>query len=125
MKSDTTSYDPGNFAHETRSSDKRLVLSKGLSATPIAIAGEYVSLNDGTQSDVRFHKNPDAAAVFELNETGGWLYVCNAENVPIGSDFDNGGVGAIEFDETGKVVGYKRIANGTSKNCGGGATPVE
>lgn len=117
-----TSYDPGNFAHQKRSTDSRLILSNGLSATPIGIAGEYVLFHDGTQSNIRFHKNPDAAAVFESNETGGWLHVSNAENIPIGSTWENGGVGAIEFDENGKVVGYERIANGTSKNCGGGST---
>lgn len=31
-------------------------------------------------------------------------------------------MGAIEFDSNGKVVGYERITNYTSKNCGGGKT---
>ena len=33
-----------------------------------------------------------------------------------------GGVGAIEFNAIGEVVGYRRILTGTTWNCGGGRT---
>jgi hypothetical protein len=35
--------------------------------------------------------------------------------LPISSTWENRGEGAIEFDENGKVVGYEKIANGTSR----------
>jgi len=116
------SYEPGNFSQRRRSSDGKVILSNGLSARPIAAAGQYVELADGTQSYLRYHKKPDAAATFEL-PGGGWLYVSNAENENIGTNWDDGGVGAIKFNENGDVVGYERIANYTIKNCGAGKTP--
>lgn len=73
------SYHPGNFDESKRSDDDIILLSNGLSAKPIAFAGQYVQLKDGSaQSNLYFHKKPDAAAVFELPDTGGWLYVTNA-----------------------------------------------
>jgi secreted PhoX family phosphatase len=70
----------------------------------------------------RFHSLPDAAAVFEV-ESGGWLYNSNAENDDPGTAWDQGGVGVLEFDLNGEVVGYRKIASGTRHNCGGGVTP--
>lgn len=116
------SYEPGNFSEQRRSSDGRILLSNGLSAKPIAHEGAFVELADGAQSHLKFHKKPDAAATFPLPD-GGWLYVSNAENENVGTGWDDGGVGAIEFNERGEVVGYERIANWTSKNCGAGKTP--
>ena len=116
------SYEPGKFSEQRRSSDGRILLSNGLSARPIAFSGAFVELVDGTQSHLRFHKNPDAAATFSLPD-GGWLYVSNAENENVGTEWDDGGVGAIEFNADGEIVGYERIANWTSKNCGCGKTP--
>lgn len=72
----------------------------------------------GTQSNIQFLKNPDATAVFELNKTDHWLHVSSlmlTTLLPISSTWENRGVGAIQFDENGKVVGYEKIANGTSR----------
>jgi secreted PhoX family phosphatase len=76
----------------------------------IARAGEPVA-----GSQVAFHPDPDGAATFAAPD-GGWVYVSNSEGTP-------GGVGAIRFDASGKATGYKRIAENTSYNCSGGATP--
>ena len=114
------SYAPGNFSEGQRSLDEKILLSNGLSAVPIAFMGEYVPLVDGTLSTIKFHKNTDAAGVFQMRTGGGWLYVSNAENESNGTQWDDGGVGAIEFNQNGEIVGYSRIANYTSRNCGGG-----
>jgi hypothetical protein len=116
------SYEPGIFSDGKMSDDGLIILSNGLSAKPIAFVGEKVDLIDGSTSDERFHKNPDAAAVFSL-EDGGYLYVSNAENEDRGSEWDEGGVGVIEFNKDGDVVGYRKIVSTTSENCGGGRTP--
>ena len=73
---------------------------------------------------MRFHKDPDGAAVFPKSDgDDGWYYVSNAEEPSVGTDWMNGGVGAIEFDGNGRVVGYARIADRLRQNCGGGKTP--
>jgi len=118
----TLTYEPGVFSNKGQSSDGLIALSNGLSAKPIADVGEPVSLKGGTKSDGLFHKDPDAAAVFALNG-GGWLYVSNAENEEIGESWNNGGVGLLEFDTNGEVIGYHKIVSGTVDNCGGGVSP--
>lgn len=115
-------YEPGVFSKKARSSDGLIRLSNGLSAKPIAYVGERVQLRDGTESQERFHKDPDAAAVFSL-PTGGWIYVSNAENDEMGQDWELGGVGVIEFDPSGAVTGYRKLFSALHDNCGGGVSP--
>jgi hypothetical protein len=115
-------FQPGNFSKGAVSTDKRVKLSNGLSAKPIAQAGKFLTLGGGVKSASRFHKDPDGAAVFS-KRNGGWYYVSNAEEPRAGSNWDNGGVGSIEFNSMGKVVNYTRVASSTKNNCGGGATP--
>ena len=117
------SFEAGNFSDGKRSSDERVILSNGLSARPIAEAGERVKLADGTESELKFHQLPDGAAVFPSKKDNGWLYVSNAENDKSGDDWDHGGVGVLEFNSDGQVTAYYKIASGTKRNCGGGATP--
>jgi hypothetical protein len=105
-------YEPGVFTHGAKSSDGLIILSNGLSAKPIAHSGEYVSFADGGVSAERFHKLPDAAAVFQV-EGGGWLYNSNAENSHPGEAWNQGGVGVLEFGSNGEVVGYRKVASGT------------
>jgi hypothetical protein len=117
------SFSPGNFAQGKRSEDGKIFLSNGLSARPIAQAGDRVKLANGTESELKFHKLPDGAAVFPAKNGKGWLYASNAENDRHGNDWDDGGVGVLAFDETGQVIDYYKIASETKRNCGGGATP--
>lgn len=116
------SYRPGDFSNNARSNDGMLVLSNGLSCTRIATSGQPVALVNGLSSTELFHDQPDGAAVFE-KDNGGWYYVSNSEIVQMGTCWNCGGVGAIEFNDLGHVVGYKRIVGNTRKNCGGGKSP--
>lgn len=89
-----------------------LLLSTGLTARIIARYGDPVTYDTGGQSAIPFHKDPDAAAVFETTD-GGWIYVSNSEDVP-------GGVGAIRFNSNGEVIDYRMVATNSTDNCGGG-----
>ena len=85
-------------------------LPAGFSSRVVAIPGKRV-----VPKGYVWHPYPDGAACF-ATAVGGWIYVSNSERNP-------GGVGTLVFDPTGKVVGGKRILNGTRRNCSGGATP--
>ncbi|UCE88135.1 MAG: DUF839 domain-containing protein [Pseudomonadota bacterium] len=69
------------------------------------------------KSAYRWHAAPDGGATFASND-GGWIYVSNSE-MPNG----NGGAGALRFDSAGNMADAYSILTGTSRNCGGGATP--
>jgi hypothetical protein len=116
------SFRPGDFSTGKLSSDRKIVLSDGLSARPIARAGKYVQLADGSTSSEKFHSLPDGAGVLAKNDNG-WLYASNAENYSSRSKWYDGGVGVLEFNSNGKVIGYQKVASGTRSNCGGGMTP--
>jgi hypothetical protein len=101
--------------------EKRLQLSHGLAARIIARSGrkvQYDSDSGQSYSGKVFHRFPDGAAVFADDETGGWIYVSNSEG-----DTRTGGVGAIRFDDQGRVIGYKRLLSRSKRNCGGSKTP--
>jgi secreted PhoX family phosphatase len=85
-------------------------LPEGFEARLVARAGEPVA-----GSSRPFHPDPDGAAVFAAPD-GGWVYVSNSEGTP-------GSVGALRFGADGRATGYQRIAEKTSYNCSGGATP--
>jgi len=93
-----------------------LELSQGLTAKIVARAGKHVRLRGGALSPDVFHTLPDGAAVFsEPNGSGGWVYVSNSE------DAVDGGVGALYFDNKGRLIHYERLLTGqTRRNCGGG-----
>jgi hypothetical protein len=110
------SFRPGDFSSKRRSNDGMIDLSNGLSCIRIAKTGEKVKLAGGKKSKVQFHDQPDGAAVFRKRSGGGWYYVSNAEVDKLGSSWDKGGVGRIEFNKHGKVIGYERIANNMGKN---------
>ena len=95
-----------------------LRLSTGLDVRIIATEEQPVQYANGGQSSVNLHLNPDGAAVFLKNDnTGNYFYVSNSEVV------GTGGVGSIEFDANGNVVGYNRVLSGTNNNCSGGRSP--
>jgi secreted PhoX family phosphatase len=86
----------------------------------MARKNQPVVLADGTLSAAMFHERPDFGATFSIqNDRQGWIYVSNSER----PEANQGGVGALQFDEWGNVVGYRRILSGTTNNCGGGRTP--
>jgi secreted PhoX family phosphatase len=90
----------------------------GLNGRAVAYTGdpvEFTGSERGVSSEA-FHGAPDAAACFHNTATGGHFYSSNSE-------VNAGGVGVIEIDASGEVVGYFRTLSGTSRNCGGGKTP--
>jgi secreted PhoX family phosphatase len=87
-------------------------LPAGFSCRVVARSGQRPS----SSSAYLWHTYPDGGATFACHD-GGWVYVSNSE-VPL-----VGGVGAIRFDASGRVVGARRLLGGTSLNCAGGATP--
>ena len=89
-----------------------LRLPAGFSSRIIARSGVAVS---GTGH--LWHPNPDGGACF-ARPGGGWVYVSNSE-----TGTPNGGVGRIELDAGGAIVGAGSICAGTDRNCAGGATP--
>ncbi len=64
-----------------------------------------------------WHSAPDGGACF-ATEDDGWIYVSNSE-----MKNKKGGVGAIRFNNKGKIVDAYSILNNTSRNCAGGKTP--
>lgn len=64
-----------------------------------------------------WHAAPDGGATYPATG-GGWIYVSNSE-VDVGA----GGVGALKFDATGRVVDAYSILRGTTRNCAGGKLP--
>jgi Bacterial protein of unknown function (DUF839) len=98
-----------------------LRLSTGLQAKIIAQSGKKVQFTSpesiSVQSNLNFHFNPDAAAVFDLSD-GGWIYLSNAEN-----NEGKGGVFGVIFDALGRVRDYVVRQSGTTRNCSGGKTP--
>ena len=117
---DGLTYVPG----ELTVSKEGLLLSTGLDVRIIARSGEPVQYmnRNASSDDLLFHDRPDGAGVFAIPKRhkhlgGGWIYMSNSE---VGDE--KGGVGSIFFDNEGNVAKYRRVLEGTSKNCGGGKT---
>ncbi|HEV3001709.1 MAG TPA: alkaline phosphatase PhoX [Solirubrobacteraceae bacterium] len=87
-------------------------LPVGFKARVVARGNELVP---GTA--YRFPVQPDGQATFATQD-GGWILVTNSEFGP-----PDGGVSAIRFDASGKVVDAYRVLAGTALNCSGGPTP--
>ena len=95
-----------------------LRLSEGLDVRKIATKRQRVQFATGGQSLINFHTAPDGAAVFSKNDgSGNYYYVSNSESSR------SGGVGSIEFDSNGHILGYQRVLSDTNRNCGGGRSP--
>ena len=92
-------------------------LSTGMRVKVLALANRKVRLVGGKLSSRPFHSMPDGAAVLPLSN-GGYVYVSNSE-----MDDGYGGVYGVYFDDRGRVVDYKRLLKGTTRNCSGGTTP--
>ena len=105
-------YIPGDLSFEQNG----IRLSTGLTSNIIATSGQKVNLLGGKKSKEKFHFNPDGGAIFREPSGSGWVYVSNSEH-------ENGGVGAMYFNEQAQVTGYDFILKGTTRNCGGGKTP--
>lgn len=123
---DASVYTPGDFRGNLRSNDSALRLCNGLSARVVATQGNVVPLANGSVSKVPFQSQPNGGAVFPKGH-GGWVYVTNSRSAsPLGrssTDSSGGGVGALEFDIEGDLIGYERLLTGTLRNRGGGMTP--
>jgi Bacterial protein of unknown function (DUF839) len=95
-----------------------LRLSTGLDVRKIATKDQPVQYANGGQSAISFHTAPDGAAVFVKDDgSGNYYYVSNSESST------TGGVGSIEFDSKGNVLGYQRVLSDTKRNCSGGRSP--
>ncbi len=64
-----------------------------------------------------WHSAPDGGACFST-ENNGWIYVSNSE-----MKNQQGGVGAIRFNQNGDIVDAYSILTNTNRNCAGGKTP--
>mmetsp|Transcript_19936 Transcript_19936/g.22260 ORF Transcript_19936/g.22260 Transcript_19936/m.22260 type:complete len:583 (-) Transcript_19936:137-1885(-) len=127
LKVNASLYAPGEFTGNLKSNDGALRLSNGLKATLIAQSGEHIELYNGTKlnSSSLFLSQPNGGAVF-LNEDGGggWSYLINSRSyLSTENEWFSGGVGALDFNSDGNLIGYRRILSGTSFNNGGGKTP--
>lgn len=123
-------YFPGDMTGGYRA-DLGLTLSKGLNGKRLTTGGKPVGLANGGVSLEPFHTKADGACTILKSNGDGWYYVSNSEvrDGRIASfscgrreGSGKGGVGAIEFNAQGEVVGYERLLTGTSTNCGGGRT---
>lgn len=89
-----------------------LLLPEGFTARLIASAGDAVA-----GSAYMWHVFPDGGACFDT-DSGGWIYVSNSE-----AGEGTSGAGAIAFDADGEIIDAYPILTGSTRNCGGGATP--
>jgi secreted PhoX family phosphatase len=89
-----------------------LRLLPGFTSRIVAQTGQTV----GPTSHV-WHGAPDGGACFPKVD-GGWIYVSNSE-----LSGGTGGAGLVNFAPNGSIVGARTLLSGTSRNCGGGATP--
>jgi hypothetical protein len=122
---DPSIYSPGDFRGNLRSDDDSLRLCNGLQARAIASKGERVTYTNGEQSKTPFHLQPNGGAVFPKGH-GGWTYLTNSGSTSaIGAEDESGGVGALEFDLEGSLIGYERLLSATTNSRGGGKTPWE
>jgi hypothetical protein len=123
--SDPLVFAPGNFDGNRRSDDDLLDLCNGITATRLAHTGEPVRLASGRLSTDPFHAKPNGGGIFPKGD-GGWIMVTNSmssiETVEE-QDWRSGGVGALEFDVDGDLIGYQRLLYNTMDNRGGGVTP--
>ncbi len=88
-----------------------VMLPDGFTARIVAQAGQEPVAGGGYV----WHGAPDGGATYPT-DSGGWIYVSNAENLP-------GGAGALEFDSSGMLTRAYSILDGTNINCAGGTTP--
>ncbi len=88
-----------------------MMLPDGFTSRIVAQAGQEPLSGSGYV----WHGAPDGGATFRT-DSGGWIYVSNSEAIP-------GGVGALEFDASGELVGARSILDGSIINCAGGPTP--
>jgi hypothetical protein len=77
----------------------------GRARSPVALTGYF------------WPDRPDGSGSLRQPD-GSWIFVANSE-VANGE----GGVSAIHFSNTGRILRAYRICSGTSTNCGGGTTP--
>lgn len=89
-----------------------VMLAKGFSSRIIARSGIHAV----NSSSYIWHNSPDGGATFSTDD-GGWVYVSNSE---VGNN--QGGVGALRFDNAGNLIDAYSILENSNKNCAGGAT---
>lgn len=127
-------YFPGDLTGGYRA-DLGLTLSKGLNGKRLTTGNKPVAFMNGGVSFEPFHTHADGACTIPKSNGDGWYYVSNSEvREKVRAAFacgrrgsgaegsGKGGVGAIEFNAAGEVIGYERLLTGTSTNCGGGRT---
>ncbi len=101
---------PARYAGLQAADANGLQLPAGFTSRVVARSGEKVAGTSYT-----WHRAPDGGACFP--DGTGWIYVSNSEVD------DVGGVGALRFDASGKIVDSYRILSDTDRNCAGGPTP--
>lgn len=109
-------FAPRLHSGNRKSEDSKLHLSNGLQAKKIAQSGDHVEFPSGRHSVDTFHMQPNGGAIFNKGD-GGWIYVSNARSS------EDGGIGALEFDIEGDLMGYTRQSMPGALSRGGGKTP--
>jgi len=84
---------------------------------PVGFSSRIVARSGQLLFNYHWHAAPDGGAVFATGDKG-WIYVSNSE-----LSNEKGGVGALRFDQHGKMIDVYSILGGTNRNCAGGHTP--
>lgn len=119
----STTYHPGEMWYDATLG---IYLSTGLKGRVLAHSKKRVVYDDGSESEIKFHINPDAGACFDATDgSGGWYYMSNSEvkNEDDDDGVGKGGVGRIGFDRNGNILDYRMMLENTHMNCGAGSTP--
>ncbi|MDP1557599.1 MAG: DUF839 domain-containing protein [Nitrosomonas sp.] len=84
---------------------------------PRDFTSRIVAHSGQTLFGYEWHAAPDGGAIFAAAD-GGWIYVSNSE-----LNDKAGGVGALRFNQQGKIINAYSILKNTTRNCAGGHTP--
>ena len=112
----------GDFSEGRQSPDGKMLLSKGLSCKVLARTGTNVPFANGQTSSMPFHDGPDGAGVIP-KAGGGYYLMSNSEASEPGKGWWQSGVGVLEFNGNGEVVGYDKVADTLRRPCSGATTP--
>jgi secreted PhoX family phosphatase len=104
---------PSPFGPLQPANGQGIRLPAGFTSRVVARAGKPVGANG-----YKWHHFPDGGAVFP-GQNGGWIYLANSEDFSTGK----GGVSALHFSSTGRILRGNRVLKNTTANCSGGKTP--
>jgi secreted PhoX family phosphatase len=104
---------PSPFGPLQAANGQGIRLPTGFTSRVVARAGSPLGSNG-----YKWPQFPDGGAVFP-GQNGGWIYLANSEDFSAGK----GGVSALHFGSTGRILRGNRVLKNTTANCSGGKTP--